>query len=228
MVTGITKSKQTITFLSDDGNNTDYVLYDPECEMSKRYPWLSFLVNDFREELWVTAEKNSAFAAKLSQVENYVKALAEATQEGKRLPDVPKFINAWYKGELDPGFYYSETNTGLFTKWLVDYCSRWIKTRYLDASGNPIYVGDVVRARTTKKVKHEDFPAVIESVVCIKRGEVVLMYEEYDDTPYPLKYCPRDSRHIMPATEVLPYWTNRLGSTPPDYLIKRHWPQNIE
>lgn len=227
MAVGLTKSKQVANLIVG-GTAQKVVLYDPDCDMSRRYPWLSFLVNDFGTEFWTAAQRNSTFAARLSHVETYVQALVTATQERRALPEVPEVIRLWFRGELDPGFYYNETNTAIFVKWLCDYCSRWLKTRYVDASGRNILIGDIVRAKTTKRVKGLDISDVIESVVSIKRGEVVMMFEEYDDIPYPLRYCPKDSRHIMPETEALPYWTNRLNGIPPEYLYKRHWPQNIE
>lgn len=225
---GITKTKQVMTVSLGEGKTESVVFYDPDSDMSRRYHWLSYLVDDFSKELWVSANKNSAFAARLSQVELYVESLANATMEGNPYPNVPEPIRSWFTGKLDPGFYYNERNTGLFVKWLVDYCSRWLKTRFTDAAGQQILIGDVVRAKATRQVKGlEGIPDVIESVVSIKRGEVVMLHEEYDDIPYPLRYCPRDSRHIMPETESLPYWSNRLNGTPPKYLYKRQWPQYI-
>ena len=137
---GITKTKQVMTVSLGEGKTESVVFYDPDSDMSRRYHWLSYLVDDFSKELWVSANKNSAFAARLSQVELYVESLANATMEGKPYPNVPEPIRSWFTGKLDPGFYYNERNTGLFVNIfkqpLINYRDLVLEGGSIETDGN--------------------------------------------------------------------------------------------
>ena len=203
------------------------VTWDPDSEMAKQFPKLGFLFNPF-ERLWKKAKTNPHFRNKLLAAE---KQLAElicrdiSSISEHKVPDlsnISETIVSWYLGKLDSGFYYNERNNELFMEWLDAECNRWMPTRYNDAAGEHICIGDIVHV--------EEYPGKyvggaldFEGVVEERDGKFYAVYHDIgEEQAIPLSMFPVAGRRILNEAERKEYWrVALLGEDPPEYLYKR-------
>lgn len=113
------------TTLSLQGTGDEVILYDPDSEMARAYPKLSFLLDGFRT-LYEMSLTDEAMKNKLASVEKELEAMIQEdlAQPGRRghviSSEHTETLVYWYTGTLDPGFYYNERNNQLFIDWLLE------------------------------------------------------------------------------------------------------------
>ena len=100
------------TTLRETATGKEVVLYDPDSTVSKQYPNLSFLFGAGLEE--IIGEYGEEAGPVLESIESRLKEII-SSDSGKA--DDPLYL--WYSGELDPHFYYHETNDELLREYIV-------------------------------------------------------------------------------------------------------------
>ena len=83
----------------------------------ERYPELSFLFSDF-DNLYKKYEENQKALQFLDSIEARIRELEEGISSAE--PTEQDTVSAWFNGNLDKHFYYSEVNTSLFLEYLEE------------------------------------------------------------------------------------------------------------
>jgi len=86
----------------------------------ERYPELSFLCSGF-DDLYKKHKKDNEVLETFDTIEETIKKVEKDFMMGyKDTPESPveETVSLWFKGKLDPNFYYSETNTEMFLDFL--------------------------------------------------------------------------------------------------------------
>ncbi len=113
-------------------NGETYVIHDPEGEMEKAFPNLTFLGNDIVKSLKEKCKITFIYDVEscltgitelLDSFNNSNRDIADSeieTHMKKSYWVLGKLIRDWFEGKLDPDFYYNERNNEIFIEKLIE------------------------------------------------------------------------------------------------------------
>jgi hypothetical protein len=123
---------QTIT-LELNGETT--IIHDPNGEMEKAFPNLTFIGGDVFKRLKEKSsvefiyDVESVLTAITELLDSYgipAREIADSDIEAnvkESLWQLAKLVRDWFEGKLDPGFYYNELNNAIFLEKLLEMCN---------------------------------------------------------------------------------------------------------
>lgn len=106
----------------------------------ERYPELSFFLDGF-DQIYLRYKDNKKACAVLEEIDSCLKDIEEAllADETPEFKEGFVVVEKWFKGELDPNFYYAYKNNELFVEWIEDCIAEAIRNK---ASNKDILILD--------------------------------------------------------------------------------------
>ncbi len=109
-----------IIFTDNTTGKSHKMFTDEEMRIRYKYPTFATLYTDNFIKLY-----HDLPSYKIRHVFEYMdeilKDITYADENGWSLNSYPETIIKWYKGELDPNFYYHEHNDDLLHEWIMKY-----------------------------------------------------------------------------------------------------------
>ncbi len=118
--------------ITKECDGVKYIVHDPEGEMEKTFPNLTFLGNEVFKRLKIHCSVTFVMDVEIvltgitelvDGFDNPAKEISDAEIETNMKEEywkLGKLVRDWFEGKLDPGFYYNEWNNEVFIDKLLE------------------------------------------------------------------------------------------------------------